>query len=325
MKVGIIGVGSMGQNHVRVLSEIAELVGVADTNVRLGSAVSNRFSISFFVNYKDLLKEKLDAVIIAAPTSLHYEMARDALSKGIHVLVEKPICSNSGQAEKLVKFADELGLVLAVGHIERYNPVVAFAKKALDGKEYGQLITASTRRVSSLPERVKDVGVIMDLAIHDIDVLGYLVGSPVRSVYTLGGRQKHERFEDHANILMNFENGVDGFVEANWLTPMKVRKLALTCLKNFVELDYTTQSVIVSSSTLMEFDPFNLYQVPFEYDIRQVSLQKKEPLKSELEDFLSAIKEKREPLVSGADATETLKVAEAALQSSKQGVVVRLD
>jgi len=325
MRVGVIGVGSMGQNHVRVLSEVAQLVGVADTNLLVGSNVSNRFSVSFFVNYHDLLKEKLDAVVIAAPTKLHFEMAKTALSKGVHVLVEKPICSTSAQAEKLVKLAEELGLVFAVGHIERHNTVVSFAKKALDTKEYGQLITASARRVSSLPERIKDVGVIMDLAIHEIDVLRYLVGSPVKSVYTLGGRQKHEKFEDHANILMHFENGIDGFVEANWLTPMKVRKLALTCLKNFVELDYTTQSVTVSSSTLMKFDPFNLYQVPFEYDIRQVSLQKKEPLRSELEDFMSAIKQRHKPLVNGMDATETLKVAEAALKSQKHGNVVRVN
>ncbi len=223
----MIGVGSMGQNHVRVLSEISHLVGVADVNVKVGAAVSNRFSVSYFMRYRDLFKEKPDAVVIAAPTDLHYEIASAALSAGIHVLVEKPICSTIVQAERLAKKAEELGLVLAVGHIERYNPVVGFAKKALQGKEYGQLITASTRRVSSLPERVRDVGVIMDLGIHDIDVLRYLVNSPVSSVYTLGGREKHERFEDHANILMHFENGVNGFVEVNWLTPIKIRQLSV--------------------------------------------------------------------------------------------------
>ena len=325
MRVGLIGVGSMGQNHVRVLSEIAHLVGVADSDVNTGAAVSNRFSVSYFMNYKDLLKERLDAVVIAAPTSLHHEMASAALQAGLHVLVEKPICSNMRQAEKLVDMAEDVGLTLSVGHIERYNPVVAFAKKALRGNEYGQLITASTRRVSSLPERIRDVGVIMDLGIHDMDVLRFLIGSPVRSIYTLGGREKHAKFEDHANILMSFENGVTGFVEVNWLTPMKVRRLSLTCIKNFVELDYTTQSVTISSSTLMKYDPFNLYQVPFEYDIRQVSLQKKEPLRLELEDFLGAIKGRKKPLVTGRDAMETLRVAEAALQSQKKGAVVQLD
>jgi UDP-N-acetylglucosamine 3-dehydrogenase len=325
MRVGVVGVGSMGQNHVRVLSEISQLVGVADTNVKIGAEVSNRFSVSFFMNYKDLLKERLDAVVIAAPTDLHYEMVSAALSAGLHVLVEKPITSSYRQAEKLVEKAEDLGLILAVGHIERHNPVVGFAKKALAGNEYGHLITASTRRVSSLPERVRDVGVIMDLGIHDIDVLRHLIGSPVKSVYTLGGREKHAMFEDHANILMSFENGVTGFVEVNWLTPMKVRKLSLTCLKNFVELDYTTQSVTISSSTLMKYDPFNLYQVPFEYDIRQVSLQKREPLRLEIEDFLGAIKSKRKPLATGRDAMETLRVAEAALRSQKRGAVVKLD
>jgi len=325
MRVGVIGVGSMGQNHVRVLSEIAKLIGIADPDVRVGAEVSNRFSISYFINYRDLLKEKPDAVIIAAPTAKHHEIASAALNAGIHVLVEKPICSTTKQAEKLADLADKMGLILAVGHVERHNPVVGFAKRALDAGEYGQLITAATRRVSSLPERVKDVGVVMDLGIHDIDVMRYLVGSPVESVYALGGREKHDRFEDHANILMHFENGVNGFIEVNWLTPMKVRKLGLTCLKNFVELDYTSQSLTISSSTLMHLDSFNLYQTPFEYDIRQVSLQKREPLRLELDDFLAAIREKRQPLVSGRDAVETLRVAEAAIASQKKGAVVQID
>ena len=315
----------MGQNHVRVLSEISQLIGIADPNVQVGAAVSNRFSTSYFIDYRDLLKEKPEAVVIAAPTYLHYEIVNAALEAGTHVLVEKPMCSAINEAEKLVMKAKELGLVLAVGHIERYNVIVGFAKRALDNGEYGQLITASARRVSSLPARVKDVGVIMDLGIHDIDILRYLIGSPVESVYTIGGRERHESFEDHANILMKFKNGVNGFIEVNWLTPMKVRKLALTCLKNFVELDYTAQALTISSSTLMQFDPFNLYQVPFEYDIRQVSLQKKEPLKLELEDFINAIKEKRDPLVTGKDALETLKVVEAAILSQKDGKVVNLN
>ncbi len=324
MRVGVIGVGSMGLNHVRVLSEISQVVGIADPNVQIGSSVSNKYSVSYFIDYHDLFKEKLDAVVVASPTYSHAEIVAAALEKDLHVLVEKPICSTSEEAKKLVNMAEEKGLVLAVGHIERHNPVVGFAKRALDAGEYGQLITIATRRVSSLPDRVKDVGVILDLGIHDIDIMRFLVGSPVRTVYTLGGRQRHEKFEDHANILMDFENGVNGFVEVNWLTPMKVRRLSLTCLENFVEIDYTNQSLTISSSALMQFDPSNLYQAPFEYDIRAVSLQKREPLKLELEDFLSAIKEKRKPLVDGRDAVETLHVSEAAVRSRKEGTIIRL-
>ncbi len=325
MKIGVIGVGSMGQNHARVLSDMGHLIGVADPNVKVGASVSNRFNVSYFIQHQDLIKEMPDGIVIAAPTQMHGEIANEALEAGIHVLVEKPICSTSKEAEKLVEKAEQLGLILSVGHIERYNPVVSFVKNSLDRGEYGQLITATSRRVSSLPNRVKDVGVVMDLGIHDIDIMRYIIGSPVKSIYSSGGRERHESFEDHANILINFENGVNGFIEVNWLTPMKVRKLALTCVKNFVELDYTGQSLTISSSTLMSFDPFNLYQVPFEYDIREVSLQKKEPLRLELEDFIGSIKEKRSSLVTGRDALETLKVAEAAIMSQKEEKVVFLN
>src|SRR5206468_8228 len=157
VKVGVIGVGSMGQNHARVLAELGDLAAVADPDAKAGGSVANRFSVSYFPDYNGLLAERIDAVTICVPTNLHFK-------------------------------------------------------------------------------------VIMDLAIHDIDVLRYLVGKRVSSVFAVGGRQKHEAFEDHATILLSFTNGVNGYVEANWLTPMKVRRLSLTCLRNFVELDYTAQS-----------------------------------------------------------------------------------
>jgi UDP-N-acetylglucosamine 3-dehydrogenase len=189
---------------------------------------------------------------------------------------------------------------------------------------YGDLVTAAARRVSSFPGRVRDVGVVMDLGVHEIDILRYLVGSPVDSVFALGGRKLHETFEDYANLLLSFHNGVHGFVEVNWLTPMKVRKLALTCLKNFVEVDYMDQSLTVSSSTLGPLDPFNLYQVPLEHHQQKIHVRKEEPLKRELEDFLGAVREKRAPLVSGEDAIETLRVTVAAMESHRSGKVVQL-
>jgi len=300
VKVGVIGVGSMGQNHARVYSEIADLVGVADPDMKAGGAIANRFSVSYFPDHRALLKEKIDAVSICVPTKLHYKIGMDAIAAGKHLLVEKPIC----------------------GHIERHNPVVDSAKRHLEGGTWGDLITAGARRVSNFPDRIRDVGVIMDLAIHDVDVLRYLVGSPVSTVFAIGGRQRHEAFEDHATIVLSFENGVNGYVEANWLTPMKVRKLGLTCLKNFVELDYTAQTLTISSSTLGPLDPANLFQVPLDFDIRHVNLRKEEPLKRELADFLRAVKERGSPLVSGADAVETLRVVQAAVESQRSGKVV---
>lgn len=317
LKVGVIGVGSMGRNHARVFSEIADLVGVADPDKKAGKSVSSKIGTRHFEDYQDLLKEDVQAVSIAAPTEMHFKIAKDVMSKGVHPLVEKPMCLTLQDSEEMVKLAKDAGLTLAIGHIERHNPVVAFAKKALAGGAYGDAIALSARRVSSFPARIKDVGVIMDLGIHDVDVMRYLLGSEVESVFAQGKKMKHDVFEDHANILLDFKNGTAGFVEINWLTPMKVRKLSLTCSKNFVELDYVKQSLVISSSALMEYDPFNLYQVPLEYDIRRVSIQKEEPLKNELNDFLNAIQSKRDPLVSGEDGLMTMRVIQAAMESSK--------
>ncbi|HWM52316.1 MAG TPA: Gfo/Idh/MocA family oxidoreductase [Thermoplasmata archaeon] len=324
MRVGVIGVGSMGQNHARVYSEIADLVGIADPDVKAGGAASNRFNVSYYTDAAHLLKEELDAVSVCVPTEHHAKVALAVIKAGVSLLVEKPLSATVADATRIVDAAKGAGVTLAVGHIERHNPAIAVVKRHLQEGQYGDLVTATARRVSSFPGRVRDIGVVMDLGVHEIDILRYLVGAPVESVFALGGRKIHAAFEDHANILLQFQNGVHGFVEVNWLTPMKVRRLALTCLKNFVEVDYTEQSVTVSSSTLGPLDPFNLYQIPLEHHTQKIHVRKEEPLKRELEDFLEAVKSKRPPLVSGEDALETLKVAIAATDSHRTGKLVPL-
>ncbi|HYM39100.1 MAG TPA: Gfo/Idh/MocA family oxidoreductase [Thermoplasmata archaeon] len=318
MKVGVIGVGSMGQNHARVYAEIADLMGIADPDVKAGGALLERLPVrNYFPDYRSLLKEDVDAVSICVPTGLHAKIALDTIRAGVNLLVEKPLAPTVAAAKKIVEAADRAGVTLAVGHVERHNPAIALVKRQLEAGDYGNLITVSARRVSSFPTRVRDIGVILDLGVHDIDVMRYLVDSPVRDVFALSGRRLHERFEDHANILLRFEDGVHGFLEVNWLTPTKVRHLALTCQKSFVEVDYTDQSVTVSSSTLGELDSFNLYQIPLENHVRRIHVRKEEPLRRELVDFLAAAKAHRAPLVTGQDAIETLRVVEAAMLSHR--------
>jgi UDP-N-acetylglucosamine 3-dehydrogenase len=324
MRVGVIGVGSMGQNHVRVLSEIAEVVGVADPNAKAAAAVSKRFNTKPYASAADLLEEDLDAVSVCVPTEHHAKVALDVIRAGVPLLVEKPLAATVPEATRIVDAAKRAGITLAVGHIERHNPAIAAVKRQLQDGQFGDLVTAAARRVSSLPGRVRDVGVVMDLGVHEIDILRFLVESPVETVFALGGRRLHETFEDYANVLLSFQNGVHGFVEVNWLTPMKVRKLALTCMKNFVEVDYIEQSLTVSSSTLGPFDPSNLYRVPVEHHQQKVHVRNEEPLKRELEDFLGAVREKRAPLVTGEDAIETLRVTVAAMESHRSGKVVQL-
>lgn len=315
----------MGQNHARILSEKGLLAGVVDIVPQVAQAVGEKYGVKWYLSYQDMLRSEIDAVVIVTPTSTHQKIASDAIRAGKHVLLEKPMTGNSDALAGLVSLAREHKVVLAGGFTERFNPVVAFAKQGIQSGQWGELITASTRRVSSLPNRVRDVGVIMDLGVHDIDVIQYIIGAKAKSVYALGGHGKGIKYEDHANMLIDFEGGATGYIEVNWLTPMKVRKLALTCSQNFVEVDYMDQAALVCASSFKQLDSGNLYNVPLEFDVRRTALKKEEPLKRELNDFLSAIAESKLPLVTGESAMLTLRIAEAALESMRNGKKVQVE
>ena len=319
MRVGVIGVGSMGQNHARILAERGELAGVVDVSPGVAKSVGDRYSVKHYMSYQELLQSDVEAVIVVTPTITHEKIAADAIRAGKHVLLEKPMTGNSDSLRSLANLARKRGVVLAGGFTERHNPVVQFAKQSLQSGQFGDLITAATRRVSSMPSRIRDVGVVMDLGVHDIDVVQYVVGKRAESVYALGGTGPGMQYEDHANILIDFEQGATGFIEVNWLTPMKVRRLALTCSKNFVEVDYMEQSALVASSSYKPTEAGNLYNVPLEFDLRRIALKKEEPLKRELADFINAAQKRTDPLVTGESAIETLKIAEAALKSMSNG------
>jgi len=319
MRTGVIGVGSMGMNHARILADMGMLAGVSDISAESAKKTASKYSVPFFTGFRDLLKSDLDSVVIVTPTSTHKKIASESLRAGKHVLLEKPMTGRSSELADLTKLAMKEHLVLAGGFVERHNPVVEFAKKGIQSGEYGELITAAARRVSSFPSRIRDVGVVMDLGIHDLDVIQHVIDEPAKSVYAVGGRGKGVKFEDHANVLVDFRGGTTGFVEVNWLTPMKVRKLALTCSKNFVEVDYMDQSAQVCSSTYKPFEVGNLFSVPLEFDVRRIALRKEEPLRRELADFVKAAQSGKEPLVSGESALKTLKIAEAALRSMRSG------
>jgi len=325
LKIGVVGLGSMGKNHARVCSEIKDidLVGVSDISRDVSESIAGRFNTRSFLDYKELLP-LVDAAIIATPTVHHHKIAMDFLDAGKHVLVEKPICNSIEKSQELVDKSEKEGLVLAVGHIERHNPAVSFAKEALAKKQFGELISLASKRVSNFPGRIRDVGVIFDFGVHDIDVMRYLAGDVV-SVYARAGTfNKSIEYEDHANIMLNFENGICGVVEVNWLTPVKIRMLQLTCAENFVEVDYIDQAVTVSSSSYKQVDEMNLYNVPIQYNRNEVSLERKEPLWKEIMDFATAVENSSKPLVTGYDGLQAVKIAEAAQTSYKNGKEVKI-
>tara|TARA_B100000579_G_C22789038_1_gene833463 strand:- start:487 stop:1476 length:990 start_codon:yes stop_codon:yes gene_type:complete len=315
LRIGVIGVGSMGQNHCRVYSEISNLVGVSDNDAKLAERVGEKFDVPWYNDFNDML-EHVDAVTVSVPTFLHHSISLKVIEAGVHLLVEKPLAASVEEAREIVRKASESNVVLAVGHIERHNPVIEYARNSIKNNEWGEIVNLSSRRVSPYPTRISDVGVIFDMAIHDIDVLCHLSDSPIHSVYASGGSVVSDN-EDYITIILNFSSGIVGSCEASWLTPMKVRKLAITCSTHFTELDYMDQSIAISTSNFIENQSGNLFSPPVEVDSFTKKLPREEPLKKELVDFLSSITKSRSPLVTGEEGLLNVSIAQAALTSLK--------
>jgi UDP-N-acetylglucosamine 3-dehydrogenase len=305
IKVGVVGVGMMGQHHARIYSELdCELVGVADKNFEQAKKIGERYGTSYYKDYAELLN-KVDAVSIAVPTSLHKKVAMDFIKKGTHCLVEKPIASTIEEAEVMIREADKNNVKLMIGHVERFNPVVTKLKKVVDKGMLGKLILISTRRVGPFVSRIKDVGIIIDSATHDIDIARYLVGKDPLNVFVKSGRVKHEK-EDNAIVVLDFGDAAAS-IEVNWFTPHKVRTLVATGTEGIAYLDYITQELEIHSSKHMIVPNFN----------------KEEPLKLELEHFLDCIRDDKKPLVDGYEGSRVLEIALKCLQPKVLGVSSR--
>ncbi len=316
MRIVVIGAGVMGKNHARVLYGMGHLAGIVDMDTDAAKITAKRFNVPWSKDFENL---EFDAAVVATPTTTHYTIAKKLIENGKHVLVEKPFTHNIEKGLELIDLAREMDVVLEVGHIERFNPIVDFFKK-LNNRE--KLITVGAKRVSGFPSRIRDVGVVMDLGVHDIDVLRYIVGEIVE-VYARGGRIKSEKYEDHASIVLTFRDGKTGYIETNWLTPKKIRRLWLTFEEYYAEGDYIGQWVEISSSQL-KYDEFNTYDIEVDLNIKHINLRRTEPLKIELSDFVDSIKSHRTPLVTGEDGVAAVKIAQAALKSMKSGRIIEL-
>lgn len=313
IKVGVIGVGSMGQNHARLYAELGcEFVGVSDTNPENGKVIAEKYRTKYYPDYHDLL-DKVDAVSIAVPTTLHHSVVMDCLEAGVHCLVEKPIAFTIEESADMIAAADKRRLKLAVGHIERFNPAVIKLKEVIDRGILGQVLIISTRRVGPYVPRIRDVGVVVDSATHDIGVVRYLIGKEPAAVFSRTGRLVHTR-EDHAVIVLDFD-GATACLEVNWFTPHKVRTLTVTGSQGIAYLDYIQQSLVVHNT----HPPYNDVSSPLAYNSTlspqpstlnpDLCPHKVEPLRTEIEDFLSSIIDNREPAVSGREGRAILKIA----------------
>lgn len=330
LRAAVIGVGVMGQHHVRVYSEMpgVELVGFADADAVNRASIEQRHHVNGYADYRELLDQtKPDIVTVAVPTVWHREVAEEALRRDIHVLVEKPIAELEADAHALIELAKQRNRVLAVGHIERHNPAIKLLKTLIDEGRLGPIYEMHAERMGPFPARIRDVGVIYDLATHDIDILCYLAGSQVTRVYAETQQNIHSTREDMLSGLVRFENGITGVLQINWLTPAKVRRLTVRGGGGMAQVDYITQDLTFfeNGQLLDGFQSLQIIRGISEGRMIREKVDKREPLRAELDDFVQAVREQRRPLVTGEDSLKALRIAAALIQAGQEHRMVEIN
>ncbi len=309
--VAVIGTGFWGRNHARNFREIdeTELLAVCDINPERAKAVAEQFDVDAYTDSRKLLKRRdIEAVAICTwSTKLAFEALR-ALKAGKHVLLEKPMARTTREARRILELARTKERILMVGFLMRFIPGVQRIREAVKKQEIGSIVCATARRVSQWPERIGDVGVIKDLAIHDIDIMRNLFAEDPVAVYAKAGSLKHRKFEDYAQIMLAFNEGKTAFIEANWLTPYKIRRLIVTGSEAIMTVDYLTQEVTIETAG-QTLTP--------RYDWA-------EPLKLELQHFSNCVLRNKQPTITGKDGLKALQIAEAALKSAEKCKIIKL-
>lgn len=328
LRAGVIGVGAMGQHHVRVYREIpgVELVGIADADEKQRTNLAQRHNVTGYSDYRQLFDEaKPQIVTIAVPTFLHFEVASAAIKRGIHVLIEKPIAETEADGQALIDLAAAHGVVLAVGHIERHNPAITALKRAIADDKLGRLFQLRAQRIGPFPARIRDVGVVLDLATHDIDILCHLAGGIPTRVFAETQQNIHSTREDMVSALLHFPNGSTAMLEVNWLTPTKSRRLVALGARGMYEVDYITQDLTFYENSLAQEESFlslQLLRGVSEGRMIREQIEKREPLRLEIEDFIGAVRESRAPRVTGPDSLAALRIAHALVLSGQTHQVV---
>ena len=304
IRVGVVGAGTMGYHHARVYREMldATLVGVADVDAERAGEVAAEFDTG--VMDRSSLFDSVDAVSIAVPTASHYAVAREAIEAGTHVLVEKPFVEEIDRGHELVSMADERGLVLQVGHIERFNPAVSVLGDVVSEEE---VIAVDARRLGPPPDRDISDGAVMDLMIHDIDVLGSIVPRDVVAVAAARSRDA-----PRVTAILEFENGVVGTLTASRVTQQKVRTLSVTARECRINLDYIAQSVRIHRRSVPEYI-VSEGDVRYRHEslIEQPTVKNGEPLKAELRSFVECVRDESTPVVTGEDGIRAVELAMA--------------
>jgi predicted dehydrogenase len=330
LRIGVVGAGAMGMNHLRVLRDLGderiELVGVADSDEATRQRAASRFQVAGYADYRQLIAEAHpDLVAVVVPTDHHFEVATHVLDAGVNVLVEKPICATVEQGHSLIDLAATRDLRLAVGHIERFNPAILALKRLLDSGKLGQIYYLNARRLGPFPPRIRDVGVILDLATHDLDAMRYLTGTEVERVYAETQRRVHQQHEDLLLGLVRFRGGAIGMLDVTWLTPTKVRELSVTGERGMYLVNYLTQDLYFYENdyTPTTWDALRTVSGVSEGTMTRLKVQKAEPLRLEYEDVIFALEHDTAPTVTGEDGVAVLRLAHQLIEATRTGEVIR--
>ena len=298
VKIAVVGAGSMGMNHLRLLRDYADdevqLAGIAEAHEPTLKRAISRFHVPGFTDYRRLIDEvHPDLLSVAVPTYLHYQVASYALDRGVNVLIEKPMTSAIDEALALISLARLRNAKIAVGHIERFNPAVVEVKRRLVSGELGQVFHLHARRLGPFPPRIRDVGVTLDLATHDLDVMRYLANSEIERVYAETQRRIHNKYEDLVLGVLRFHNGAIGVLDVNWLTPTKVRELSITGDRGMYLVNYLTQDLYFYENDYspMNWDALRTLTGVSEGTMTRLKVQKTEPLRLEYENILNALRQ----------------------------------
>ena len=300
VRIGIIGVGYLGTQHARILSYLEEagLKGVADIDFKKAVEIGNRHGVEYFENFEDMLDE-IDAAIVATPTSEHFSVSMRLLNEGKSVLVEKPITETVEQAEQLVAKAKKSGAILQVGHLERFNPAVEAIENVISEPKFIEV-----QRLGSFSARSLDIDVVLDLMIHDLDIILALIKDEVKVIRSSGIHVLSEKI-DIANARLEFKSGCVATLTASRVHQGKVRKLRIFEPTSCYTVDYINQEVKIF--------PLNGKQT----DIKSLKIEKEEPLKKELKNFFQCIREGKTKKVSGEEALRALRLAYSVLREAE--------
>jgi predicted dehydrogenase len=321
LRIGLAGLGSMGRNHLRVLASRTDcrLAAVADPLPDVLEAAREQSGAQCFAEPLVMVAEaELDAVVIAAPTRAHLPLALAAIERGLAVLVEKPLAGTVEEGMRIVAAAAGPGVPVAVGHVERFNPAVLELGRLLDDGWLSTVYSVASRRAGPFPARIRDVGVTVDLATHDVDILSWVAGERPERVFAEIAQRIHAEHEDLLFGLLHYPSGATGMLDVNWLTPAKRRQLVVVGEEGMFELDYLTQRLTFTKADTANPKLIRGFAPTFMGDVAELPVATAEPLAAELDAFLRVVREGGRPIVDGADGLWAVAVANALLQSAAE-------